>query len=65
MLRPVVISKGVKRLGRGFSKGELKAVGLSERDAKKLGIAFDKRRKSTREENIKILKDFLSKVRKS
>ena len=65
MLRPIVALRGVRREGRGFSKGELKAVGISIREAKKLGIAYDKRRKSTKEENIKMLKEFLTKARKS
>ena len=65
MLRPIVVLKNVKREGRGFSKGELKAVGISVREAKKLGIAYDKRRKSAKEENIKLLKEFLTKARKS
>jgi len=37
MLRPIVVLRGVKREGRGFSKGELKAVGISTKEAKKLG----------------------------
>ena len=48
------------RTGRGFSKGELEAVGLDFKKALKLGIPIDKRRKTTHEWNIKALKDYLS-----
>lgn len=58
---PVVISPSHRkpRRGRGFSISELKAVGLQLSRAKRLGIPVDKRRKSCREENIQILRDFL------
>ncbi len=64
MLRPLVRGKTKRmRKGKGFSLGELKRVGLNIKEAKKLGIAVDKRRRSTRDENIKLLKEFLSKVK--
>jgi large subunit ribosomal protein L13e len=53
---PVVISKGKKRKGRGFSLEELKLAGISIKEAKKLKIYIDKRRKSVYEENVKFLK---------
>jgi len=59
MLRPVVIHRGRKREGKGFSLAELKAAGLNKLKAKKLGIAIDKRRKTCLEENINMLKEFL------
>ena len=65
MLRPIIFSRGKrKRIGKGFSREELKAVGLSIREARKLGIAVDKRRKSCYEENIQALKNCLSSVQK-
>jgi len=64
-LKPVVKSptKRKPRGGRGFSLGELKAVGLSFKRAKKLGIPIDKRRRSAHEENIEKLRKLLSEGR--
>jgi large subunit ribosomal protein L13e len=53
---PIVISKGKKRKGRGFSLEELKLVGISLNEAKKLKIYIDKRRRSVYEENVELLK---------
>lgn len=56
--------KGVKiRVGRGFSLGELKAAGLSEYEARKIGIYVDKNRKSVHDENVKALKEWKEKVK--
>ncbi len=44
------------RPGRGFSLGELKEAGLSLRDAKKLGIYVDRRRKTVHPWNVEALK---------
>ncbi len=59
----LIRNKGVitgLREGRGFSLGELKAVGLSTDEAKKLSIPIDRRRRSTHEWNIKILQEYLA-----
>ncbi len=48
-----------RRAGRGFSKGELEAVGLDFKKALKMGIPIDKRRKTVHEWNIKTLKEWL------
>jgi large subunit ribosomal protein L13e len=53
---PIVVSKGKKRKGRGFSLEELKLAGISAKEAKKLKIYIDKRRKSVYEDNVEFLK---------
>lgn len=53
------------REGRGFSLGELKAVGLDPKRAMKLGIYVDKRRKTVHEWNVEALKEFISKLKKA
>lgn len=53
---PKVVSKGKERKGRGFSLEEIKLAGLTLKDAKKLGIYIDKRRKTCYQENVEYLK---------
>ncbi len=55
--------KREKRLGRGFSLGELQKAGLTLKDAKKLGIYVDKRRKSVHEENVEYLKKLIQEMK--
>ena len=59
-LRPIVLKKrGETRKGKGFSRGELREAGLDSKQALKLGIPIDLRRKTKRKENVKILKQHL------
>jgi len=50
------------KVGKGFSIGEIKALGLSIREARLLGIYVDERRRSVHEENIKRLREYLRRV---
>ncbi|OYT27798.1 MAG: hypothetical protein B6U95_05590 [Thermofilum sp. ex4484_82] len=52
------------RKGRGYSKGEIQALGLTMIEARKLGIYVDSRRKTVYDENIERLKEWLERVKK-
>jgi large subunit ribosomal protein L13e len=56
-LKPLIVSQsGKERMGKGFSPDELKEAGLTAADAARLGISVDRKRKTSREENIETLK---------
>jgi len=59
LISPVVESRGKIREGKGFSGEELEAVELTPGKARSLGIPYDPRRKSSREENVEALKEYL------
>jgi|GEM_PF-965751 len=62
----IVKFKGIDigvRIGRGFSIGELKAVGIDVKLAKQLNIPVDSRRKGVHEENIESLRKFIEEIR--
>jgi len=58
----IVYSKGKKRTGKGFSIKELKAVNLIVKKALRLKIPVDTRRKTIYEENVKVLKNYLTQI---
>jgi large subunit ribosomal protein L13e len=59
-VKPKVFKKGGKqRCGKGFSGEELKKAGLSFKDALKLGIPVDSKRRTAHEENVDAIKSFL------
>lgn len=48
-----------KKIGRGFSLGELKESGISITEAKRKGIPVDRRRKTVHPWNVEALKKLL------
>ena len=57
-LKPVVrpstkMYNGRVKIGRGFTMEEIKAAGLTIREARSLGVSFDHRRKNRSEESLK------------
>jgi len=57
-IQAVVERKRKSRKGKGFSREELKEVGLGFRQALKLGIPIDSRRSTKHKENIETLKTY-------
>lgn len=64
MLHPNIFLRK-KRTGRGFSRAELEAAGLSQHQAGLLEVAVDKRRKTKLKENVKVLEYLKSEAKKS
>jgi large subunit ribosomal protein L13e len=62
-ISPIVETGDRIREGKGFSLSELNAVKLTAGNAKKIGIPVDLRRKTSHEENIEILKEFLDEAK--
>ncbi|MCD6349039.1 MAG: ribosomal protein L13e [Candidatus Korarchaeota archaeon] len=60
LLSPLVLTstrkEKRKRVGRGFSIGELKEAGISLMEAKRKGIPIDQRRKTVHPWNVEALK---------
>jgi ribosomal protein L13E len=54
---------GKQRFGRGFSRGELKKAGSSLKEAVKLGLPVDDKRKTVHDENVEAAKSFLQERR--
>lgn len=65
-IKPIIFKKGgKKRCGKGFSREELKKARLSLREALKLSIPIDSRRKTFHEENVNAIKSFLKSTKKA
>lgn len=63
-LKPKVFKKdGKQRLGKGFSREELKKAGINLKDALKLGIPMDSRRRTAHQENVEAIKGFLESLK--
>lgn len=58
--RPRVLKQNEKqREGRGFSRGELAKVGSNQKEALRLHIPLDQRRKTVHDENVEALQKLL------
>lgn len=65
-IQSAVQKKGDRtRRGRGFSRGELGEAGMNLKQALKLGIPIDPRRKTKHKENVKLLKQHLQSLVKN
>ena len=49
-----------QRHGKGFSRGELRKAGTSMKEALKLKVPVDPRRKTAHEENVEAVKAFMA-----
>jgi len=65
MVSPVITSGDRAREGKGFSAEEIKAAGLSPGEATKLGIPVDPRRRTSHEDNVETLKEYLKDAREA
>jgi len=61
-IQAVVKRKGKTRKGKGFSREELREVGLSFSEALKRKIPIDTRRSTKHEENVQMLKTALEPI---
>ena len=62
-ISPIVESGDRVREGKGFSLGELQAVELTAGKAKTMGLPVDAKRKSSHDENIETLKEFIEEAK--
>jgi len=66
LIKPIIFKEGgKKRCGKGFSREELKKARLSLREAVKLSIPVDSRRKTIHDENVNTIKRFLKSEKKA
>jgi len=61
-MKPTIIHQSMEREGKGFSYTELKKVGLTKFDAKRLKLPIDLRRKTEYPKNVNILKEIKPKA---
>lgn len=64
LLSPLVLTstrkQKRKRIGKGFSLGELKEAGIDLLEARRKGIPIDRRRKTVHPWNVEALKKLVS-----
>ncbi len=54
---------GKKRVGRGYSRGELKKAGINFSQALHIGLPVDVRRRTVHDENVELVKQQLQKFK--
>lgn len=65
MIEPI-ITLGVRaRKGKGFSAEELKAADITPGEAVKMGVPYDPRRRTSHEDNVDALREYLDEARKA
>ena len=65
MISPIIQRGNRAREGKGFSNEELKEAGLSPGEAKRLGIPVDTRRKTSYDDNVETLKEYLKEAKEA
>jgi large subunit ribosomal protein L13e len=65
MIQPVITSGDRTREGKGFSAGELKAAETTPGEAVRLGVPYDPRRRTSHEENVEALRDYLKEAKEA
>lgn len=61
-IKPIIQKKdGKQRLGRGFSREELKKAGLTRKEAKRIEIPIDPRRRTIHAKNVEIITSYTEK----
>ncbi len=63
MISPIVETGKKVREGKGFSKAELNAVGLTLGNAKSYGIPSDPKRGSSHDGNVEALKEYMKEAK--
>ena len=62
LIKPVVfsMSSSKRKIGRGWSMGEIRSAGVSRKQMRLLDLRIDKFRKAVHEDNVEILKKIKS-----
>jgi large subunit ribosomal protein L13e len=60
-IKPQILKQdGKQRVGRGFSREELKNAGLNLQEARRIQLPIDFRRHTAHDENVKAIKTYAS-----
>lgn len=64
IISPIVKRGSRERIGRGFSIGELKEVGLNVGEARRIGVPVDLDRRTSHGENVERLREWIEESKK-